>query len=225
MSAPTRNGKPFWDVEEVDGFVSIKGPDTIYYKVVDTPDHQENIAAAVELSKVRKDINTLLLYLYNNPQLWYDKPIAFGIYHTFDIHIPGWEDFKRINEFGANFNTIINKKCEQSGKLFEYQEMTPNPDGIIGLNKPKVIKKIRIIKEGKPINYEIADKRKIFLTIRNQKTGKVNDYSKILDLALHELTHTTCNDVRWKEDNHKPPYQSYHTLMRKWARECGVLKT
>jgi hypothetical protein len=214
----------FWDFNENTDYIKITASDGLVYKVWDYGSESIKQEVADTLARVRKDINTILIYIMKNPQLWTCKPIAFGIYHTFDIHIPGWEDFKRINEFGANFNTIINKKCEQSGKLFEYQEMTPNPDGIIGLNKPKIIKKIKIIKEGKPINYEIADKRKIFLTIRNQKTGKVNDYSKILDLALHELTHTTCNDVRWKEDNHKPPYQSYHTLMRKWARECGVLK-
>jgi hypothetical protein len=99
--------------------------------------------------------------------------------------------------------------------------MTPNKDGILGLNKPKEIIQMTL-ENGN--SFEFAKRRSIHLTIRNQQTWTINDYPKVLDLAIHELTHTTCNDVRWKEDNHKPPYQSYHTLMRKWARDSGVLK-
>jgi hypothetical protein len=226
MSAPMRNGKPFWDVEEKKGFVSIKGPDNVYYKVWNSDDEQENIASAIELSKVRRDFNKLLIYLYNNPQLWYDKPIAWGITHAFDIHIPCWKEFGNHVDWNPSTNDAINKSCERLGKLFNIQEMTPNPDGIIGLNKPKIIKTIKVDNNfGKPIDFELCDKRSIFLTTRNQRTGKVNEYDKnILPLALHELTHTVNNDTRWKEDNHLPPYQSYHTFVRKCARDCGVLK-
>ena len=49
----------------------------------------------------------------------------------------------------------------------------------------------------------------------------------ILDLAIHELTHTTCNDVRWvpewKGGNHREPYPTYHKMMRKWAKEIGLI--
>ena len=89
--------------------------------------------------------------------------------------------------------------------------------------KPKKIVTIPIEYRGKKIDYEIAEKRSIFLTMRNQRTNQLNKYSNILDLAIHEVTHTVCNDVRWKRDNHLPPYQSYHTLMRKWARDCGII--
>jgi hypothetical protein len=200
--------KAFWDLEEEKGFDKIKASDGITYNVWDSGTLEEKLEVAETLAHVRKDINKILLYIYNNPQKWQDHPIAWGIYHTFDIHLPGWE----------NRNNFISKE-----NLFEYQEMTPNEHGIIGLNKPKHIISIPVILDGKKINYELTDKRKILLTIRNQRTGKLNGYPTILDLAIHELTHTTCNDVRWKEDNHRPPYQSYHTLMRKWARESGVL--
>jgi hypothetical protein len=109
-------------------------------------------------------------------------------------------------------------------KLFEYQEMTPNSEGILGLNKPKELTTTKTVVNGKIIDYEIAERRKIMLTIRNQRTGQVKDYyPTIIDLAIHEITHTTCNDTRWKEDNHKPPYQSYHTLMRQFARNCKLI--
>jgi hypothetical protein len=50
------------------------------------------------------------------------------------------------------------------------------------------------------------------LTLRNQGTGEMRNYKDILDLAIHELTHTTCNDIYWKEDNHKYPYPVFHSI-------------
>ena len=208
--------KPFWDLEEKIGFVKVKSPlDSLEYRVVNEGTKEDINEVAVVLSKVRRDINTLLVYLCKNPQLWIKKPIAYGIIHTFDIHIPS------ISKY---FNEVVKKNGNiklLNDKPFNYQEMTPNKHGIIGLNKPKIIKTIKVNVNGKMIDYEIAEKRSIFLTIRNKRG--FDSYSKIMDLAIHELTHTTCNDVRWKEDNHQPPYTSYHNLMRKWARECGIL--
>lgn len=203
--------KPFWDLEENINFVKIKSPlDSNYYKVYNSGTSKEQQDVALELSKIRRDINKLLEYIMKNPELWIDKPIAFGIIHTFDIHCPGWKIDENSFKFG-------------NGNQFPISEIAPNEHGIIGLNKPKSIKQIVVDVDGKKINYEIADKRSFHLTVRNKKTGKVLGYPQLLDLAIHELTHTTCNDTRWKEDNHLPPYQSYHTMMRKWAKQCGVL--
>jgi len=220
--------KEFWDLDELKDFVNRKGCDGLSYHVLDIGTEQDKQQAADILAKVRADLNTILIYIYRNPQLWMDKPIAFGIVHTLDIHIPCWE--KELDSFikkGDTLNhtlNLINKSCLSLNKLFNYQEMTPNDYGIIGLNKPKKIITIPTEHNGKIIDYEIAEKRSIFLTLRNLNTLKFNKYSTILDLAIHELTHTTCNDVRWKKDNHMPPYQSYHTLIRRWARDAGVLE-
>ena len=219
--------KPFWDLEENVGFVSITSPlDGLNYKVWNEGTPEQKLQVAIELSKVRRDMNKLLVYICKHPEKWIDHPIAYGIIHTFDIHMPCINHtFNNIvnEQFDQNKNNFINNECSKLGKLFNYQEIAPNNHGIIGLNKPKIIKKIPLINYGKNKDYKIADKRAIFLTIRNKRTGNVNDYNKILDLAIHELTHTTCNDVEWKEDNHRPPYQSYHTLMRKWANEAGIM--
>ena len=210
---------PFWDVEESIGFNSIEAKkDGLYYKVWDQGTDTIKQEVAEQLANVRCDFNKLLLYLYNNPKLWINHPIAYGIIHTFDIHVPCLCD-----DVGSNLNNI-NDKCLSVNKLFNIQEMTPNDYGIIGLNKPKIIKTIRTEINGKPIDYKIAEKRSMFLTIRNKKMNTINDYNKTILLALHEITHTTCNDVTWKEDNHKKPYPEYHKLMRKWAQECGILK-
>ena len=44
-----------------------------------------------------------------------------------------------------------------------------------------------------------------------------------MDLVIHELTHTVCNDIYWKTDNHKYPYESYHSLMIKWSKSINIL--
>jgi hypothetical protein len=203
--------KPFWDVEEDIGFVKIQGSDGVPYKVWDSGTPEEQIATAEALVRVRRDINTLLNYILQNPDDWSQHPIAFGIYHTFDLHLPGWNT---TSSFGSS-----------SKNYFVYQEMTPNTDNIIGLNKPKETKFITVdLGNNKKMKYEIGKKRKIFLTLRNQRTGQLRNYSDILDLAIHELTHTTCNDIKWKEDNHKDPYPLYHRMMRKWAKECNLIR-
>jgi len=227
--------KPFWDVDEETNFIKLKNnTDSLEYKVYNAGDSYQQQQISNLLAMIRLNVNILLIYLIQNPELWYNKPIAWGVFHTFDIHIPNWR-----NEYSLLINTqlddlsqikktneIIIKDSLEMGRLFPIQEMTPNTYGIIGLNKPKKTKFINN-------NYEIADYRSFHLTLRNinidgsgkiTKVGQTWSYDKIMDLVIHELTHTTCNDIHWKPDNHMPPYQSYHTLMRKWARECGIMK-
>ena len=210
--------KPFWDVDENKGYISIKASDGLDYKIWAGDEQEKNQkkwwytgnqqAVAETLARVRKDINKLLYYLVDNEYLYTNDPIAFGIYHTFNLHIPNWNG--KSNE-----------------PLFVYQEMRPNEHGILGLNKPKKIITIKADIGNKVIDYELGKKRLILLTLRNQNNGELYDYSKILDLAIHELTHTTCNDVRWvpewKGGNHREPYPTYHRQMRQWAKECNVL--
>ena len=206
------NSKEFWNTDEESGYKYFQASDGLKYKVWIgdkkekfqkkwwyTVTNQQEVAET--LAQVRKDINILLNYLEENPQLWNQHPIAFGIYHTFDLHL--------------------------NDKPFEYLEMRPNEWGGLGLNKPKEITVIDAeIYDGKTIPYELGTKRNISLTLRNQNTGELKNYKDIIELAIHELTHTTCNDVRWvpewKGGNHREPYPTYHKMMRKWAKECGI---
>ena len=55
-----------------------------------------------------------------------------------------------------------------------------------------------------------------------KENGEIDNYSKILSLAIHEITHTTCNDLYWQEDNHTYPFEAYHSLMKQWAKDCGI---
>ena len=217
--------KPFWDVEENVGFTNIVAWDGNYYKVWNTGNQESDKIVANILANVRKDINKLLIFLIKNEQLWINTQMKDPIIHTFDIHIPGWTHNYHFIQ-SMNDITRINNVLNQSN-LFTYMEMTPNNDGILGLNKPKLIKAIPVtLPNGKTINYELGDKRSIHLTLRNMKNGKIMDYSKIMDLAIHELTHTTCNDLYWvselKGGNHRHPFPVYHKFMRKCSRECKI---
>jgi len=202
------------NLEENKGFVKvISSLDNVEYKVLNIGTSSEKEEVALILSKVRRDLNKLMIYLCKNPQLWINLPIAYGIIHTFDIHLPC---------LSYLFDDILSSDnpCEliiKNGNLFNIQEMTRNKYGIIGLNKPKELKKIKV--DG--IDYEISTKRSIHLTVRNEN-GKIDSYDKVLALAIHEITHTTCNDIYWKEDNHKHPYPQYHSLMKEWAIKCGI---
>ena len=200
--------KEFWDFDENLNYVSIKADDGLYYKVWNLGPPEILNEVADVLAKVRHDINTILIYAYQNRDLWYNHPIAFGMFHTFDIHTP--EIYNLTSPKPEDFVT------------FTYQEMAKNDWGGLGLNKPKVIISIPVEYKGKEVDYPIAERRAIFLTIRNLRNNKLNKYSTILDLAIHELTHTTCNDVKWKKDNHLHPYPVYHKLMRSLAKKAGV---
>ena len=144
------NSKDFWNVNETNGYKKEQASDGLYYKVWVGDNSEKNQKkwwynidpqeSAETLAKVRKDLNILLNYLYDNPQLLNDHPIAFGIYHTFDLH---------LNE-----------------KPFEYMEMRPNDWGGLGLNKPKEITVINAeIDNGKIIDYELGTKRNILLNM------------------------------------------------------------
>lgn len=215
--------KPFWDVEETTGFVLIKSPiDSLQYKVYNTGTPEERQKVADLLASVRREMNKLLVYLCKHPKLWLNKQIALGIFLTFDIHMPCVckiiEQIYSSKTFNDDLNNLIISECTKMSKLFSIQEMTPNNHGIIGLNKPKKTKFIKV--PGTNQEYEVASKRSFHLTIR--KGNKIDDYETIMGLFLHEITHTTCNDIHWKDDNHQYPYGEYHSFMRKCAKECGI---
>jgi len=214
--------KPFWDVEENEGFILIKSDiDSLEYKVYNTGTPEEQQEVANSLAKVRRDLNKLLFYLCRHPEEWINKKIALGIFLTLDIHIPCINNSidKILNSSNDDkLSDEINMECLRIGKLFSIQEMTPNKYGILGLNKPKATKNITINdysqNDQNTIEYEIATCRSFHLTIRTK--GVVDDYIiKTLPLAVHEITHTTCNDNHWKEDNHQYPFQNYHSFFKK----------
>jgi hypothetical protein len=218
IKIPVKQETGAWDFDESKDFVEVTSSiDNLTYKIYEPNTPVElQLKLANILARVRKDLNKMLLFAVNNPGIWRNHPIAWGMFHTFDLHISPWKS-------GISNLDLINQECIRSGTLFNYQEMPKNDNGILGLNKPKNIFATPVKVNGKEFNYEIADHRSIFLTLRDFRTNKIHKYSVILELALHELTHTTANDCRWKEDNHLPPYNSYRKIINKLARKNNLI--
>jgi hypothetical protein len=213
--------KPFWDLEENEGFIDVVARDGLKYKVWNTGSHQSIEKVANILSKSRRAINQLLAYMCRNRDEWKNDPIAFGIYLAFDIHA------HKCGESVLNDPNAVDLINTTTTRLFNYQEMTPNKYGILGLNKPKQTKYVSVMLDNKEIKYELATRRSIFLTIRpkiEQNPELFDKPEKIFDLLIHEFAHTVCNDTQWKQDNHKHPYNKYHNMIIKFAERAGIKK-
>lgn len=102
---------------------------------------------------------------------------------------------------------------------FKLQEMQiPEDQGTIefdGLNKPKGVKRIKnaisIGKDGKLR----ASRRLIFLKLRKNYTGSQESSRFINSLLIHELAHTACNHVRYRDDDHGPDFERCERFIKK----------
>ena len=83
-----------------------------------------------------------------------------------------------------------------------------------GLNKPKGVRTKRTAQNLGKDGKLRATHRVIFLTIRH-KNGKLKKIESILPLLSHELTHTALNHVRWRDDDHRRPFNSLDKLILK----------
>tara|TARA_B100000886_G_C20169428_1_gene385442 strand:- start:77 stop:628 length:552 start_codon:yes stop_codon:yes gene_type:complete len=80
-----------------------------------------------------------------------------------------------------------------------------------GLNKPR-----NLYKSNQPIlgkdGRDRARYRHIFLTLRHNN-GSFKTINSIIDLLIHEVTHTMCNHIRWREDDHGEDFIYYENLL------------
>lgn len=80
-----------------------------------------------------------------------------------------------------------------------------------GINKPRQLYKTKL----KPIGDDGSDRatyRHIFLTLRHSN-GKFKTIKPLIDLLIHELTHTMCNHIRWRNDDHGKDFIKYEKLL------------
>ena len=94
-------------------------------------------------------------------------------------------------------------------------EMQLNTD-FDGLNKPRNIhltSKQVVGKDGKLR----AKYRHIFIILRNN-TGKFNNFNDTLHLLIHELAHTMCNHVKWRDDDHGADFKNAEKLIKHAAK-------
>jgi hypothetical protein len=81
-----------------------------------------------------------------------------------------------------------------------------------GLNKPRDLYLSNKPSLGKDGKYR-AKFRHVFLTLRNSN-GKFNDFDTIMDLVIHEIAHTMCNHIRWRDDDHGKDFKHAEKLIK-----------
>lgn len=80
-----------------------------------------------------------------------------------------------------------------------------------GLNKPKNLYNSNKPPIGKDKTLR-ASYRHVFLTLRNSH-GNFNDKEKIMKLVIHEIAHTMCNHVTWRDDDHGKDFKHAEKLI------------
>lgn len=81
-----------------------------------------------------------------------------------------------------------------------------------GLNKPKKLYKSNT-KLG-PDNYLRASYRDIFLRLR-KNNGEFKNMNSIRNLVIHEIAHTMCNHVTWRDDNHHWDFEMCEDILKR----------
>ena len=79
-----------------------------------------------------------------------------------------------------------------------------------GLNKPRSLYVSKKSPIGKDKNLR-ANHRHVFITLRNN--GTFNDEKTIMNLVIHEIAHTMCNHVTWREDDHGKDFKHAEKLI------------
>lgn len=79
-----------------------------------------------------------------------------------------------------------------------------------GLNKPRNLYSSNdeiLGSDGK----DRAQYRDVFLQLR--KNNKFKSYDSIIKLTIHEITHTMCNHIRWRDDDHGSDFKYYEKIL------------
>lgn len=92
--------------------------------------------------------------------------------------------------------------------LSEMQLKTP----FNGINKPRNIHITNQENIGKDGNLR-AGYRHIFLTLRDYN-GNFNNIDIIMKLVIHEIAHTMCNHVKWRDDDHNDDFKNAEKIIK-----------
>ena len=145
-----------------------------------------NYNTALEILLYLKNvIDNICLYLNIN-YYRYSEQDQIAIKCFLDIHMPG------------------NNRCLLS-------EMQLNTE-FNGLNKPRKL----FTSSDKPLGTDKKDRasyRHVFLTLR-YKNGTFKPLKDTIKLTIHEITHTMCNHIRWRDDDHGDDFIYYENLIK-----------
>lgn len=88
-----------------------------------------------------------------------------------------------------------------------------------GINKPRNVhnnsNKHALGKDKK----KRAEYRHVFLTLRKHN-GSFKSFDSIMRLVIHEIAHTMCNHVTWRDDDHNKDFQHYEKLLTNVYNKC-----
>lgn len=109
--------------------------------------------------------------------------------------------YLKINyyKYSKSDQILIDCFCDIHPNNYFLSEMQLNTN-FYGLNKPKDL----YFSNKPPIGKDKilrASYRHVFLTLRD-KNSRFNDKEKIMKLVIHEIAHTMCNHVTWRNDDH-----------------------
>lgn len=120
--------------------------------------------------------------------------------------------FRKINEdvIKKNMGTMYKTPETDLYLKTEYllSEMKPNT-GFDGLNKPRELVETQEPPIGKDGRLR-ASWKDIFLTI-NPYSPEIS--SKEMDLFIHELAHTGCNHITWRDDDHGQDFKNFENIL------------
>lgn len=80
-----------------------------------------------------------------------------------------------------------------------------------GLNKPRNVYNSNKPPIGNDHTLR-ASYRHVFITLRDKKY-KFNEKNKIMKLVIHEIAHTMCNHVTWRDDDHAKDFKHAEKLL------------
>ena len=81
-----------------------------------------------------------------------------------------------------------------------------------GMNKPKNVSKNKYLPSVGSDKTLKAEYRIVFLNLI-KPTGKVKSFKELVPLIIHEIAHTGCNHVTWKDDNHGLDFQLFEAYL------------
>jgi hypothetical protein len=81
-----------------------------------------------------------------------------------------------------------------------------------GMNKPKNVRPNQYLPSVGRDKKLKAEYRIVFLNLI-KPDGKVKSFKELIPLIMHEIAHTGCNHVTWKDDNHGLDFQLFEAYL------------
>ena len=140
---------------------------------------------------------------------YYSAALILNYIHNIIIQIC---IYLKINyyKYSKSDQIIIDCFCDIHPNNYLLSEMQLGTN-FYGLNKPKNLYNSNKPSIGKDKKLR-ASYRHVFLTLRDSN-GNFNDKEKIMKLVIHEIAHSMCNHVTWRDDDHGKDFKHAEKLI------------